>query len=196
MKKLIVLAAMLLVSTAALADITLTAHNFSAQAWSDNEICKPCHTPHNSVATAPPLWAHSDTAATYTMYPQANLGNTIAAAPGAESAACLACHDDTVTLSAFVGNDSATAGTISVLYPASGAILDTDLTNDHPIGVEMTNLLASGGLTLPTAGAVTFGANNNVECASCHNPHDSTLGAPLLRMSNAASALCIDCHSI
>ncbi len=34
----------------------------------------------------------------------------------------------------------------------------------------------------------------NVECASCHDPHNTS--AMFLRMSNAGSRLCLTCHNI
>jgi hypothetical protein len=37
-------------------------HDFSAEAWSNNEICLPCHTPHNADTTmihSPPEWAQA-----------------------------------------------------------------------------------------------------------------------------------------
>ena len=42
--------------------------------------------------------------------------------------------------------------------------------------------------------AVPAGNFPSVECASCHDPHNPVYGT-FLRMSNAASAMCITCHS-
>ncbi|MDR9499666.1 MAG: cytochrome c3 family protein, partial [Hydrogenovibrio sp.] len=48
-----------------------------------------------------------------------------------------------------------------------------------------------GGDGLPLYNGPTKGPM--VECASCHDPHKTTYGS-FLRMSNAASALCLACH--
>jgi predicted CXXCH cytochrome family protein len=44
--------------------------------------------------------------------------------------------------------------------------------------------------------AAMYGATNDqVECATCHNPHDQTTFGKFLRFDNAASALCTTCHN-
>jgi predicted CXXCH cytochrome family protein len=79
------------------------------------------------------------------------------------------------------------------------------LTNDHPISVTYDDTADTGGAggasgfvalaTVQGGSLPLFGASNNqVECASCHNPHE-TGTVPFLRVSNAASALCTTCHS-
>lgn len=93
--------------------------------------------------------------------------------------------------------------------------IGTNLQNDHPIGVQY----CGGGMTNPstigtcadtafntptvTSGKWRVGslvlyadAGNrvNVECGSCHDPHLETNGT-FLRISNAASAVCLTCHN-
>ena len=38
--------------------------------------------------------------------------------------------------------------------------------------------------------------DDKVECASCHDPHDQVVDGTgkFLRLDNAGSALCLDCH--
>lgn len=42
-----------------------------------------------------------------------------------------------------------------------------------------------------------LGAGVNVECATCHDPHNAGVGAPptFLRVSNTGSAVCLACHN-
>ncbi len=99
--------------------------------------------------------------------------------------------------------------------------LGTDLTNDHPIGVQLpdTNIYdfkaptgTSGALKFfdtnangkPDKSEVRFyntGGGYEVECASCHDPHGVPSAGPgsvfipsFLRVSNAGSVLCMTCH--
>ena len=66
-------------------------HDFSAATWSDKEICKPCHTPHNALDTSLTgrLWAHTLSTQTY-VYHGGSLTNDGSTRPeaGTGSAAC------------------------------------------------------------------------------------------------------------
>ena len=70
-----------------------------------------------------------------------------------------------------------------------------------------TALVGSGaaqddGLYDPSTATTSLGGtidadmlfSNQVECASCHDVHDNTLGM-FLRISNANSDLCLTCHN-
>lgn len=104
-------------------------------------------------------------------------------------------------------------------------VIGTDLTNDHPVGVQYpTSFGADVDFKMPTgelAGKMQFfdnnqngrpdtnevrmyggGAGYEVECASCHDPHGvpsagpgSTFNPSFLRVSNTGSALCLACHT-
>ncbi len=71
-----------------------------------------------------------------------------------------------------------------------------DLRNDHPISMSYP----MGNINFkPPPDAVKGWAqvklfNGKVECPSCHNPHDPA-NVPFLRISNAGSALCLECHN-
>ncbi len=100
-------------------------------------------------------------------------------------------------------------------------VIGTDLTNDHPIGVQLpdTNVYdfkaptgTSGALKFfdtnsngkPDKSEVRFyntGGGFEVECASCHDPHGVPSAGPgsvfipsFLRVSNTGSVLCMTCH--
>ena len=111
MKKLLVFFVCVLLSTGLFAQITGSAHDFStiAPTWSNDEICLPCHTPHNAKQGADnlvPLWNHGVTATTFTLYssPTLTLDATDLGQPDGVSKACLSCHDGTVGLDAYGTN--------------------------------------------------------------------------------------------
>ncbi|MFC1531423.1 cytochrome c3 family protein [Gemmatimonadota bacterium] len=188
MKKALGLAAaMLFVASAAMAQVSTTAHNMDTwltaegSATHSDEVCAYCHVPHNPTVDVP-LWSRTNPdGSAFTTYTSASIDNTTGD-PGNESLMCLSCHDG--------------ATPVDGAYVVTGdPALGTDLTDDHPVGIEMDNTVDTdlndpAGLTY----AKVFGANDLVECASCHNPHDNDLGNFLIA-SNAASALCVDCHN-
>jgi hypothetical protein len=141
------------------------------QGTTADEICVFCHTPHAADNTAPvPLWnkrlvtpgGASQTG--YSTYSTTNSGSIDGEvmAVGSISVACLSCHDGTQAMDNMInapgsGNYSADGGgdnglgytwsgnvtTEGMLNSASVAMLGTDLTNDHPIGIQY----CGGGLT-------------------------------------------------
>ena len=181
-----------------------SAHDFSTQSWNTTgEICICCHTPHNANISVPdaPLWNHQLTVATFQLYtsPTFNGSSTITQ-PSGSSKLCLSCHDGTVALENF---STTTNGTH---YISGINNLGNDLRNDHPISFVYDASLASAdpGLWNPTTHPSGIGSgtiaqtmlfNNKMECASCHDVHNSTGVAHLLLKSNAASALCLTCHN-
>jgi len=87
--------------------------------------------------------------------------------------------------------------------------IGTDLRNDHPVAItyEIARAAAPSEYITQTINGVriTVGTTNplplfgsstataRVECASCHNAHNNTLGS-FLRKSNSGSAICLSCH--
>jgi len=198
-------AAFILCSGAVFAQgITGSAHDFTSAAWnSSGEICLPCHTPHNAkVMDEVPLWNHMTTTATYTMYSNTN-SSTFDATPGTEpdgnSKACLSCHDGTVALENF---GDVTTGTTMM---TGTRLLSTDLSNDHPISFVFDAALATldGELHDPTTQTTAKGGTidndmlfaQKMQCASCHDPHNTDGFDHMMRFDNAASALCLTCHN-
>jgi len=192
---------LLLVAGLAGAQITGSAHDFSSQGWGTNEICQPCHTPHNASTALPVvLWNHAVTAATYTLYSSPTM-NATTGQPDGVSKACLSCHDGTVALDSF-------GGSTGTNFIGGNANFGTDLSNDHPVSFTYDNTLATadGGLHPPAttpsglggtiAADMLFGTGNTqVECASCHDVHNAANLEFLLLKSNAGSSLCLTCHA-
>ncbi len=182
-----------------MADISGSAHDFSGDAWSSGRICLPCHTPHNADTTVAgaPLWNHEVTTSTFTVYSSATLDATVGQPDGA-SKLCLSCHDGSVAIDSF-------GGTTGTTFVTGGELLGTGLDNDHPISFTYDDALATadGGLHLPSATNSGLGDTitndllfaGTMECASCHDVHNTNNNSHLLRVSNAGSALCLTCHN-
>lgn len=173
------------------------------------EVCNICHAPHTS-STVYPLWNHSLTMATYTLYGSSTM-NAIVGQPGSVSKLCLSCHDGTLAINDFVGHTGATPTT-----KLSGGknYMGTDLSNDHPVGITYDTALAAsdGALFDPATKNVTIGSvinktgtiaatmlvDGKVECTSCHDVHNIyTVGITkaLIKVDLAGSAICLVCHN-
>ncbi|MDC0358621.1 cytochrome c3 family protein [Oligoflexia bacterium] len=175
-------------------------HDFSGQAWNTTgEICVVCHTPHNADTTVSeaPLWNHQVTSATYNLYSSTTLDATMGQ-PDASSKLCLSCHDGTVAIDNFGGTTNGTN------YVSGSALIGSDLRNDHPVSFTYDTSLASTDGELHDPATTTSGLGgtitqdllfaSKVQCASCHDVHDSAGQDALLRKSNAGSAFCLTCH--
>jgi predicted CXXCH cytochrome family protein len=138
--------------------IAATKHNLGSTGTGVNkfsgtaEICVFCHTPHGADTTAAvPLWNRTLTGTTYTTYD--SLGTSTldgkVAAVGSVSIACLSCHDGTQAMNTVInapgsgaaGDAAWRAGAWSGANQTAGKItsianLGTDLTNDHPVGIQ------------------------------------------------------------
>ncbi len=204
--KLVMLALLCLVSLQSVFAQTIVGskHDFSTQVWNTSvggQICIVCHTPHNAVVmTDAPLWNHQNTSTVFTLYSNVTSStfNAVASQPDGSSKLCLSCHDGSVALENF---GTTTTGTHFI---AGGYNLGNNLSNDHPVSFLYDNALAilDGGLKNPTTatgvGAGTISAtmlfNGRMQCASCHDVHNSAGLPSLLVKSNNTSALCLTCH--
>lgn len=138
-----------------------------------DEICVFCHTPHAADTTAPaPLWnKRLTTGATYSTYATLN-SSTIDGeilSVGSISLACLSCHDGTQAMDNIInapgsgGYDVTGGGANGLGWTWTGARVDatgkmtntattlamlgSDLSNDHPIGIQY----CGGGQTAAAA---------------------------------------------
>lgn len=113
--------------------ITGSAHDFSTKNWQgSNEICKPCHTPHNAPTPASissRMWNHNLTTATYILHGSSGATGSYSTVLDNSSRLCMSCHDGTVHLDAFGGANG------SIDWAAGDKKnLGTDMSNDHPVG--------------------------------------------------------------
>jgi predicted CXXCH cytochrome family protein len=183
--------------------ILASKHDLSAsgpgtiKATAESEVCMFCHTPHRGTGETP-LWNHTLSSVTYTPYSsstaRANIGQ-----PTGSSKLCLSCHDGTVALGMVASRSTAIEmqGGITTM-PTGPANLGTDLSDDHPISFAYDNALASANGELRDPGSLTekvrLDQNHEMQCTSCHDPHDNQFGKFLVR-DNTASALCVTCHA-
>ena len=187
----------------AYAGVADTLHNLSVsgpgtvKAATETEICIFCHTPHNASADAP-LWNRQNPGSVYIPYSS----TTAIAQPGQPTGAsilCLSCHDGTIALGEVLSRDTpiTMAGGVTTM-PNGATNLGVVLTDDHPISFNYTSTLASqnGELADPATltGLVRLDANGQMQCTSCHTPHDNTNGKFLV-MNPVGSALCTTCHT-
>ena len=200
-KLFLTLFAFIAVSQFGFAQITGSAHDFSAATWntSNQEICIVCHTPHNAT-TLPdaPLWNHALSTATYTLYASGTLNATMGQ-PDGSSKLCLSCHDGTVAIANYGG---VTNGTV---FMTGTNLVSTDLSNDHPVSFLYDAALATAdpGLRNPTTALSGLGGtisanmliSGKMQCSSCHDVHNGAGVAGLLLKSNTGSALCLTCHN-
>jgi len=184
--------------------VETTKHNLSAsgagsvKAASESQICIFCHTPHNASPQVP-LWNKRDPGLNYTPYSSSTADATPGQPTGA-SLLCLSCHDGTIALGDLLSRDTpvAMAGGVTTM-PEGRTKLGTDLSDDHPVSFQYTEALASldGKLVSPStlSGPVKLDATGQVQCTSCHDPHNNSNGNFLV-MSDAYGALCESCHTI
>ena len=193
-----VFALTMVASSPALAQVAGSSHDLSTPT---EEICVYCHTPHNGdVAGTAPLWnrVNNTTPGAFTMYDSPTIDMTIAGDPQDVSLACLSCHDG---VTAYNNILQGTASNIGVMSGARAIGLDAaGLGNDHPISITYDETVDTAfnadDATVPNfiGGLPLYGvANDQVECATCHNPHDTTNGS-FLRATNVQSSLCTTCH--
>ncbi|MFQ5776736.1 MAG: cytochrome c3 family protein [Terriglobia bacterium] len=183
-------------------DVLLSSHNLSVTGpgpvtSSETDACLFCHTPHTSLVDVTPLWNHELSTQTYNTYVSSTLDAGAATPSAGVSRLCLSCHDGTVALGQTVSKGL--IPTVGSMRPE--AVLGTDLTNDHPLGIApvddgqlVLNLFQSPpGSTDP---AVQLPAGR-IECTSCHEPHTPNLDAVarnFLVRSNSSGAICLACH--
>lgn len=209
------LVAVLVTGSAVQAGIAGSKHDFGQFGWSNNQICLPCHTPHNATLkdaqgndVQAPLWNHTLSTATYTLYTADNAVNgKTTGEVDQNSKLCLSCHDGTVAADAFGGGNGTSQMT--------GGVLGTDLSNDHPIGdaaiwpdvnpsyMVAPSLRDAQGI-MPLRKMAT--GKLAVGCTTCHEPHNRKslphmLWAPVSGQyttvagtSVSGSGLCLNCH--
>lgn len=188
----------MIASGAARADIQNSAHDLSG---GTGEICIYCHTPHNGDVTGDaPLWNRNINSTVFAMYTSPTMDMLVATDPQGISLACLSCHDGATAYNNVIRDANGQATALGPMTGVRAVGLD-GLTNDHPISITYDNSAGANGDTdfnslasAKTAGLVFYGGSSDqVECATCHNPHLTTNGS-FLRATNTNSSLCLTCH--
>jgi predicted CXXCH cytochrome family protein len=203
MKKAIVALAIAAFASSAFAAVATTAHDLSPTGlnvadYPGGQIsaCQFCHAPHNVNTAVPntPLWNRNTPSTTFTMYTSTTINGTMDATPNANSMTCLSCHDGLTDMGATYTGTRGFA-VVTKMKNTRGAVVGSDLRDDHPISIRYTPATGKYAAVnaVSTAGLRLYGAAGaeKVECGSCHNPHDNTLGK-FLRVSS--TTICTTCH--
>lgn len=195
MKRMTIAVAILLPAVALIAGLAQTTglegskHDFRGEAWAKDDMCANCHLPRREEdPEAAPLWEPS--ADLTTRFGGASAGYAGATTPGAGSLICMRCHDGTI---ANLATGEVTSAFANRTNPGMFAVGGGG--TDHPIGLAYPDfdddfqpaqfVLAGGDVVLP---------GGQIECSSCHDPHNTSGLAFMLVKSNARSALCLTCH--
>lgn len=169
-------------ASVATAQIAGSAHDLSSKPYSGGEICVVCHAPHNNQNTqGDVLWNRVMTATVFDLYSSETLDATTQQ-PAQRSLLCLGCHDGTIAIDSFAGGSSE--------YVTGGALIGTDLSNNHPVSIPIDQD-TDGNINLNPA-LPTF--SGLMECATCHDVHNDATFGKLLRIDMTGSALCQECH--
>ena len=160
-------------------------------------LCVFCHTPHivRGKRTGQFFgWNRADSTATYTTYDSSTMFATVGQPSGA-SKLCLSCHDGTIALGALLSQQNVIP--FQGDWENSPANLGTNLADDHPVSFTYDSNLANsnGELVSPSTltGAVKLDATGQVQCTTCHEPHDDSNGKFLV-VADPARNLCVTCH--
>jgi len=203
-RQILWVSSILLLAGWASADIATTKHNLAIsgpgpiKSTTEQEICVFCHTPHRARTTTGLLWNRDDSIATYSQYQSSSL-TAIVGQPTGASKLCLSCHDGTIALGDLVSRQTEIPFIGGIRFLPDGAsLLGTDISNDHPVSFVYDESLAidNGELASPSTltNEVKLDRGGELQCTSCHDAHDDTLGKFLVR-SNNFSELCSTCHT-
>lgn len=137
--------------------------------------------------------------ATYTPYSSSTMIAHVGQ-PSGSSKLCLSCHDGTVALGQ-INNPFTTIplqNSVTTM-PLGPNNFGTDLTTHHPISFTYDAALAAadGNLNVPASltNHVRLDNNSQVQCTSCHDPHNDQYGNFLV-VADDGSTLCLACHTI
>jgi predicted CXXCH cytochrome family protein len=115
--------------------------------------------------------------------------------PGGSSRLCLSCHDGTTAVGETRTKRIAVSGPSGErIGTGRRANLGTDLRMSHPISTPVRHTAKTH--SPPAGDAVKLDHAGEVQCSSCHDPHQSAdAGGKFLVKEPSGSALCVSCHS-
>jgi predicted CXXCH cytochrome family protein len=164
----------------------------------ETEVCIFCHTPHNAEPQTP-LWNRENPQRHYRIYESSTTEARIDQ-PSGPSKLCLSCHDGTMALGNLLSRPATepVVMTSRTIRPGPND-LTTDLSDDHPIGFRYDRALSNIDPQIRDPGVVShslpLGAHDEMQCTTCHDPHDNELG-DFLRITDRYSAICVTCHDM
>ena len=189
--KIPVLFTIMIMTVMAGATIDGTAHDLSAVPGGNK--CSFCHTPHGAIpGTA--LWNRELSTAVYKIYQSSSVDADIGQ-PTGSSKLCLSCHDGTIAMNSTFDNPGG-----SSFIQAHETNLGTDLSDDHPISFYYSPSISAKDPQIKPASSLPdqlqLDKNEEIQCTTCHDPHEDKFGGKMLTMSNLRSQLCLSCHDL
>ena len=180
--------------------------------------CNVCHEAHTP-GFANPLWHRNmSVSATFTVYgdpslPSGSLDATVGQ-PDGETVMCLTCHDGVAGLDQYGWANAFGPGTGVATGYVPPHPFGGNLAADHPVSFVYDAGLATtdGFLFDPTTQAVPtqtafngfvqngtiqnvlLGANDKLQCSSCHDVHNKWANDHLLNVPYTSSEICETCH--
>lgn len=184
-------------ASTASAAITNSRHDFVNNGYvtpTPASTCVFCHVPHGGQTTVAglPLWAPGRSLTNPTAYYAGLRGGTITitAVDAKGTQTCLGCH---------ATGAAADMGTTASMPATGNLIVGTDISNDHPVGNEVTITLGANGLqsSIVLGGLSIIDGVTSMQCSTCHDVHNATAivqpGSKLLR--SYTGDFCIACHN-
>jgi predicted CXXCH cytochrome family protein len=160
-------------------------HDFTHGGRSGRDLCLPCHTPH--LVSPPPTGLDRQPTKTQPLRPYQTAGAVL----DGWSLLCLGCHDGVTAPDVY---SSGHATTIAAQLGRSS--LGSRGLRSHPVGVKYPRgderyqpplAVEAAGLVMP---------DGRIQCATCHDAHNTNGHTGLLRMSNERSRMCLTCHRL
>ena len=161
-------------------------HDFSHGGRRGRDLCLPCHTPH-LVAPPKPLLDRR-TKSELPLRPFQMQGVALSS----WSLLCLGCHDGVTAPDVF---QSGHALSLSAQY--RGTMFGPRGLRSHPIGIPYPAAYVEGFNPIGAVeGAGLPMPEGRIQCATCHDAHNTYGYGKFLRISNERSKLCLTCHRL
>ncbi len=197
------LAPIMLAQTQPTGDV-LGVHDMSAGTspvrGNNSNACLYCHAPHSGISQGP-LWSQTLSKQVYGSFYTSDTAQNKGTQPaiGTASTLCLSCHDGTVAVGQTVPY-----GKLDMTGTVTDS-LGTELKSSHPFSLvlplqdapDLQSTLVSNGTTADQTKSVQL-VNGNVECTSCHNPHNQYVdkySPGFLVRDGSKGGLCLSCHT-
>ena len=188
-----------------------------------SQICVFCHIPHRSSSEGP-LWNRKSTSKTFKHFSSATLaiddpsmkGVTGYGQPNGSSRLCLSCHDGVTALGAVFSTPGSMTNVNIPFVDAKRGLSGPDVTiayetfsSHHPVSftynAAVRNILRTTyGKTeyrfSPTTNEVKLDRQEQMQCMTCHNPHQDQSDTPdpttPFWVSKTYAEVCVTCHNI
>ncbi|MFQ5805568.1 MAG: cytochrome c3 family protein [Phycisphaerae bacterium] len=160
-------------------------HDFTEAGENGRNLCLPCHTPHLVSAPVPRFDRRPTTTQPLRPY------QGVEAELDGWSLLCLGCHDGVTAPGVYSTSHAATvAAQLANSRLGSAGLQSHPVGTKYPTAAEGYHPLAAveaAGLMLP---------DQRIQCATCHDPHNTHRHRSMLRISNERSRMCLTCHRL